>query len=166
MTTTLEELAEKLSSIEKRLQTMENIEAIKQLQKQYMNAHMFVEAEEEISYFTDDGVLDVGNAFEGREAIANFINKIAAIEGPKFKNNPTKGAFVVHPIITVNGDEATGKWVQYELEADPDTHLSKSWFQSLYDIEYVKKNGKWQIKQMKWRPNVPHGEPEFEPFSE
>jgi len=155
MTVTLEEMMEKFASMEKRLQVMEDIESIKQLHKRYMNAHTFVEVDDEIACYSENATLDIGEQFKGKAAIADITNKIGAIERPKHEENPTKGAFIVHPIITVDGDKATGRLIQYELEADPDTHESKSWFQAIYDAEYLRENGEWKISYLKWRPNVP-----------
>lgn len=158
MTMTLEEMENKLKSFEKRLEVMEDIEEIKQLQKHYMNAHGFVNAEEEIECYAENGTLDIvgyDEPFCGKAAIADITNHIASIERPKFLENPTKGSFVVHPVITVNGDKANGKWIQYEMEVNPDTHKSERWMLATYDIEYIKENGKWKINYLKWRPQVP-----------
>ena len=154
-------LMRRLEEFEKRLKISEDIDQIKKLQRHYMNAHTFVKPEEEIACYAENATLDLINGiFKGKEAIAEFTHRVAEIEGPIARENPVKAAFIVHPIINVDGDKATGNWVQYEFEAHPRTHQSLFWMQAIYDAEYIRENGEWKINYLKWRPTImPPGGP-------
>jgi hypothetical protein len=157
----LGEMMQRLEDLEKRLKVAEDIEQIKSLQRRHMNAHSSVKPEEETACFTDNATLDLPNGLlKGKAAILEINNRVAEIEGPQARKNPTKAAFIVHPLIVVDGDKATGNWVQYEMEAHPRTHQSLFWAQSTYDAAYVRENGEWKISYLKWRV---HGAPPGEP---
>ena len=59
-----------------------------------------------------------------------------------------KGDFFVHPIIRVDGDKATGKWLIYLMYCYPRTGQSLFWVQLFYNNEYVREKGEWKISLM------------------
>jgi hypothetical protein len=70
-----------------------------------------------------------------------------------------EGLFVVHPVIAVDGDEATGSWVSYFMHVrsrgeDPVLH----WMQGFYDCKYVREKGEWKISLLKWRSRLKYRE--------
>jgi len=65
-----------------------------------------------------------------------------------------EGNFIVHPIIAVNGDIATGNWISYFMHIHARTGEPLQWMQGIYDCTYKKENGKWKFSILKWRSRL------------
>jgi len=156
---TSDELLRRVEVLEKRIQVSEDIEAIKQLQNRYVNHLSFSEMgmNEIVDCFTDDAKIEVGPpASPGKEGIAKFFESI------KPGHSGKEGNFVVHPIIKVNGDTATGKWLIYMMYSYQPTGQMLFWMQGVYDMEYKRQNGEWKISSMKWTKRIgPDAMPPF-----
>jgi hypothetical protein len=159
----LDEALRLLEETRQRLAVVEDIEQIKQLQIRYLTGHTFNDGEMEAEGFADDAIFYMGpSPLKGKEAITKFANEHAEMlkslvpyTGPyQLEKVPTDGHFIVHPVISVDGDTAKGTWMQYCLTADPTTMQMLYYVQALYDVEYVKRNGKWYIYSMKWTPRI------------
>ena len=155
------EIIKRLNELEKKAQVAEDIEQIKQLHNRYINAHTTDDADGQMECFADDATFACGTSHPpmvGKAAIEKFTRmepppEAAAQAGPMPKDQiPAAGHFIVHPIIKVNGDKATGSWLQYCLHSDQATMHVLFWVQGFYDVEYVKRNGEWKISYMKWEP--------------
>ena len=145
------ELTQRLLELEKKVQVQEDIEQIKQLQIRYQNAHTFNDADGEIECFTDDAtfVIKPEAPFVGKGEIYKFFAGIP--NGPrKLPKIPTAGHFIVHPLVKVDGDKATGSSLQYCLHSDDVTLHMLFWVQGIYDAEFVKDNGEWKISFLRW----------------
>ena len=160
----LGEIMQRLEELEKRVKVGEDIEQIKQLFQRYINARTLRDSVAEVECFAEDGVLNIGdNPPRGKAAIAEFVKANEDIEGPKVKPVPTEGAFLVHPLITVDGDKANGKWLHYTLFCHRITRQSLFWTQATYDIEYIRENGEWKINEINWEPLIgPPGPPPYD----
>ena len=79
-----------------------------------------------------------------------------------------EGDFEVHPIISVDGDTAKGNWVMYIMYFYPRTGQSLFWVQGIYDVDYIRENGEWKFKYLKWRERLgqPGGGPPVGLFTE
>jgi hypothetical protein len=163
----LEEMDKRLTAaqaeLDKRITVAEDIEQIKQLTIRYITGHTLNNGELEAEGFADDATFYMGpGPLVGKEAITKFavghaegLKASTPFTGPyKLEKVPADGHFIVHPVITVDGDKAKGTWMQYCLSADPITMHMLYYVQALYDIEYVKRNGKWQFYTMKWTPRI------------
>lgn len=142
-----------LEEMEKRLRVLEDIEQIKQLQYRYLNCIMFAEWDEIMDCFAEDCTM-IG--LKGKAAIAkNFKDFIA------LGHHGAEGDFEVHPIISVDGDKATGNWITYFMYFYPRTRQSLFWVQGAYEMEYVRENGEWKISNLDWieRIGLPGGGP-------
>lgn len=135
-----------LTDVERRLQALEDIEAIKKLKARYCLTVDQRDEEGFVSLFTEDAVWDGGRFghYEGREAIRKFFRAI-----------PDVLTFAVHyvmnPIIKVHGDRATGQW--YLLE--PCTMVEGNqavWGTARYEEEYVRVGNEWRFKNLKLIP--------------
>jgi hypothetical protein len=146
-----------LKELEKRIQTLEDVEEIKKLQSHYVNCLVTTRWDDLIDCFTDDAVTDTHSGIAKGKA---QISKV--FKGPIAVNHiGQEGDFVVHPIITVEGDKAKGSWLLYMQFAQPRKLKSKmaicstddapDWEQGFYETEYKKVDGKWKISYLKWR---------------
>jgi ketosteroid isomerase-like protein len=141
--------------IEKRLKAIEDTEEIKQLHYRYINCLNFARLDELMECFAENSTLDLGEGSEegrimkGKAAIAKAFDQMSAYHLAE------EGYAVVHPIITVDGDTATGTWLSYFMHClsrgeEPRLH----WMQGVYDCKYVKENGKWKFSLLKWRSHL------------
>ena len=133
---TLEELA-------KKVQVLEDVEAIKKLKCQYAQACDDNYNPEKIAeLFTEDGVWDGGEVWgvhHGKRKIKGYFAQVS-------KDVTLAVHYVIAPDITVKGDKAQGQW--YGLV--PATFHGKAiWMSVFYNDEYVKMDGKWLAKYMK-----------------
>jgi hypothetical protein len=145
-----------LEELEKRIKILEDIEEIKQLQIIYVNNLTTTKWDEIANCFAEDGVVDIpSGSAKGRKAIAKHFKEKVGVNHIGMEGN-----FVVHPIISVDGDKAKGNWLLYiqfslphKLKAgDPFlyTDVAPDWMQGYYEVEYIKENGKWKISLLKW----------------
>jgi hypothetical protein len=135
-----------LSNLERRVQVLEDIEAIKQLKAKYLRCvdrNLWGELEE---CFVEDAEAHYGENldFEGRKAILDFL-----------KGTIGQESFICShechlPEIEVTGDttaRATWKLHDY-LIIQPNSTMT-GW--AYYDEECVKVNGVWKIKVIGYR---------------
>ena len=146
-----------LEEMEKRLKTLEDIEEIKQLQGRYVNYLTTIKWDEVVNCFAENGVVDFGyRGATGKTEIEKlFREQISEM------HVGLEGNFVVHPIISVQGDNASGSWLLYiqffhprELPADMKAVMGDQipdWMQGFYEMEYIREKGKWKISLLKWR---------------
>jgi hypothetical protein len=146
-----------LQELEQRIQTLEDIEEIKKLQTFYVNCLTLANWEDLINCFTDDALLDIPSGLGRGKAALSKIFK----EGTARYHIGQEGNFLVHPIISVDGDKAKGSWLLYEQYPQPRKLIpmidllkvedAPDWMQGYYDMEYKKVDGKWKISYLKWR---------------
>ena len=170
---TLEKLTKKLEDVVNRLTVLENtlaqlsdrvkdaedIEEIKQLQRRYVNALIKADWDDVMECFAEDAVFYAylkQEEIKGKDLIEKWFRESIA------RNHVgQEGDFVVHPIISVNGDKATGSWLLYMMYCYPRTGQSLFWVQGFYDMQYVRVNGEWKFSYFKWseRMGLPGGGP-------
>lgn len=137
---------QRLEQLEKRMQRMEDIEALKSLKYEYgLICDDHYNPDRIVQLFTDDGIWDGGEAVgvhQGHDAIRQlFINIANMIE------------FAVHyflqPVIEIeeNGNTAVGRWHLWQ----PSTLKGGSavWLAGIEYDEYRKVKGKWLISKTK-----------------
>lgn len=134
-----------LEELEKRVQVLEDIEAIKKLKAWYCQAADDNYNPEKFDpLFTEDAVWDGGETFgvyRGKKAIKEF-----------FAHVPEDVPFAIHysalvPDISVEGDKAYAHW--YGLCAMTLTGNKAVWLANWYDDTYVKIKGEWLIAEVK-----------------
>jgi hypothetical protein len=155
---TLEEMGKRLKIVEDALKEMEksvrvirDIEEIKDVQRRYINALICTEWDDCADCFAENARVDVylHKPIQGRETIRKwFKEELSKTHAGK------EGDVLVHPIIKVDGDKATGKWLLYMMYCYPRTGQSLFWVQGFYNNEYVRENGKWKISLMYWRERM------------
>ncbi|OGO43213.1 MAG: hypothetical protein A2Z05_04175 [Chloroflexi bacterium RBG_16_60_22] len=142
--------------MENRLRILEDIEAIKQLQVRYVNYLTTIAWDDLVDCFTADAVVDLSvGKVRGKAAIEDLFKKKIAVTHVGLEGN-----FVVHPIISVKGNKATGSWLLYthfslphKIQRDPSPTADEDapdWMQGFYEMEYARENGGWKISRLRW----------------
>ena len=130
------------SDVEKNIQYLVDLEAIKRLRSlycYYADAH---DSEKWASLFTEDGVFetDVFGTHEGRDAIRALQHLPFAIH------------YVMNPIIDIDGDQASGKWLLWEPCSFPqDDARQPIWGAAKYEDDYLRVGSEWKFKRVKLR---------------
>jgi hypothetical protein len=147
-----------IEELEKRLRIVEDIEEIKKLHLTYINALITCDWDVVEECFTENSVVDFKESglLRGKPAISrDFRERISQSHIGK------EGIFTVHPIISVEGDRAKGSWYFYhftyhprEFSDYPDPEKAPDWVQGIYDMEYMRVEGKWKISLLKWRARL------------
>ena len=155
----LKALEKQVKTQEKKITLLEDIEAIKRLQKayNYYVEHMLGDAI--IDCFSDspDVVLDwLEGKWLGKEGVRKYFGRIASGEGPSgFSHQlmPTGG------LITVDADskKARGRWYGFGgiFWSDRGKVNGGSLTSGIYEMGYIKEDGIWKILSIKWV--IPYG---------
>lgn len=137
----------RMEALEARIQTMEDIEAIKQLQYRYKNSFMQAKWDDVIDCFSEDATLDIKpdgtNIGKGMAEVKRQFGNMAKV------HVGAETDFIYHPIITVSGNKGKGTWMVTDT-----MHIKDQGQQSIYGIytvEYIKVNGKWKISFLQHR---------------
>ncbi len=149
-----------LEELGKRLGRLEDIEAIKQLQARYVDCLTTIAWDDLVDCFTADAVVDLSvGKVRGKGAIEGLFKKKISITHVGLEGN-----FVVHPIISVEGDKARGSWLLYthfslphKIQRDPSPTAdvdAPDWMGGYYEMEYVKKGGTWKISLLRWTNRI------------
>lgn len=130
-------------SLETRVRRLEDIEALRQLKYRYCTlCDDDYLADPLAALFTENAVWDGGplGRFEGREAIRGF-----------FASCSKTVSFAIHqvtnPVITIDGDRATGDWYLWEplVFAQGDQAL---WMAARYHDRYRRVAGEWLFEHV------------------
>ena len=138
---------ERVDVLEARIQAIEDIEAIKQLQYRYKNAFMQADWDQVIDCFAEDATIDIKpdgtNVGTGMAEIKRQFGNMATV------HTGAETDIIYHPIISVNGNKGKGTWMVTDT-----MHIIDQPQQSIYGIyntEYVKVNGEWKISFLQHR---------------
>jgi len=160
---TLEEMEKRLKELEKRVRVTEDIQEIHELQRRYVNALICTEWDDCADCFAENAKIDVylHEPVTGNAAIRKWFKEELSLT-----HVGKEGDILVHPVISVDGDKAKGRWLLYMMYAFPRTGQSLFWVQGFYEMEYVREKGKWKISLMTWseRMGLPGGGPPVELF--
>ena len=142
-----------LVELGKRIQALKDVEEIKNLHRDYILAHNKEDWDAMVECFTDTAKLQVVNDIaKNKKEIANFLFNIVA------KNPHAEGAHIlIQPVITVNGDTASGHWIMEHFLNVPYGSKNVGWGQGRYYCEYVRDNGKWKFSYLKFTRPWPQG---------
>jgi ketosteroid isomerase-like protein len=135
-------------TIEERLQRLEDIEAIKQMHLEYTYALMAMKYDTMLDCYAENAVLELGgpNTARGKQEINGIFRNVMA------KHSTLKdGHIISQPVITVDGDTAKGHWLLFIFPSEP----KGEWIQGREETEYVKVDGQWKIRHMKFRRGWP-----------
>lgn len=154
-----QEMLQTIEDLKKKVQVLEDIEAIKQLHIRYVNDLTYGEWDDIVECFSEDAVLAVfigREPIKGKDAIRDtFMNQIATSD----KHVGKEANLTLHPIITVDGDTAKGNWVIYFITQPDQTKEALQLLQGIYDLEWVRENGEWKMSYIKWSVRFALGPP-------
>jgi len=151
----LAELQRTLSTLEARKTRIEDIEAIKRLQRAY---GYYVDEglwDEVVELFSSDGSIEIGldGVYVGRDRIREYLYALGG-----GKAGLSEGQLNEHmqlmPVITVSpdGKTARGTWRALMMAGELGKHAV--WGEGPYENEYVKEDGVWKIRKLHWFQTV------------
>ncbi|SHO43888.1 nuclear transport factor 2 family protein [Desulfopila aestuarii] len=148
------------TELEKRIQRIEDLEAIKNLHRTYIYHVNAQEWDDVLDCITEDGTVDL--ALHGSHTGSAELAELFKVKVAKVNEKWNGGHFVTQPVITVDGDKASGFWMLYIIVFDAETVVGPTlrWIQGRHDCEYVKQDGRWKIKYVKFSrpwPEPPKG---------
>jgi hypothetical protein len=152
------------SDLEKRLQLLEDKEAIREMHYEYIYFLNNQQWDDMAELFAENAVAYIYRHAKriGRQAILDlFTNTMSKVNVGKNRDCH----FVVEPVIQVDGDKAKGHWMLYIFVSDPETGKAGRWTGGKYDAEYARINGKWRFTSLIWTnpwPRTPESLPKFE----
>lgn len=142
-----------LEDLARRVQKLEDLEAIKRLKIRYAKAcDDNYNADELAKLFTVDAIWDgrpLFGIYQGREAIHDHFKKAAF----KFAVH-----YFVSPDITIEGDKAHARWYLFQAATRKDD--TPIWLSAFEDDDYVRIKGEWLQIYMKLSVNF------YTPFDE
>lgn len=131
-------------SLEARIRRLEDIEAIKQLKARYGQACDDDHNPDKVAaLFVEDGLWEgrnIGVHARGHAAIKDYIGGVRA--SGRMRNS---AHMFMNPIITVDGDRATGEWrfVMCFTGKVADGTFQYHRIIGFYEDEYVRVDGRW-----------------------
>jgi uncharacterized protein (TIGR02246 family) len=135
--------------LERRLQILEDIESIRRLKARYCQAcdddH---DADAVAACFVEDGLWEgpsLGVHAKGRAAIRAYIGGVRA--GGRMRHS---AHMVTNPVITVDGDRATGRWrlLMLYTTRPVDGKVEHHRIIGSYDEAYVRVEGTWLFERL------------------
>ena len=146
-------LEKKVQEQEKKLTTLEDIEAIKRLQKAYNYYVEHMMGQEIIDCFSDSPDVRLNwieGQWLGKEGVKKYFARATSGDNPPgFSHQlmPIGGLITVDP----DGKTAKGRWNTWLAEAMNVGGIPRQqWVQGYYENEYVKENGQWKFKKLHW----------------
>jgi ketosteroid isomerase-like protein len=142
-----------VAELRRRIERLESLEAIKQLQIEYANAcDDGLDADRIATLFAEDGVWEGGSPparFTGRDEIReHFVEAKSRLRWSYH--------FMVGPRIELDeaGEAAYGSWYLLEPAMFAEgTALRSYWLASTYEMEYVRgESGRWCVRRMTLKP--------------
>jgi hypothetical protein len=150
----LEAKIQALGDLQARVQTLEDIENIKKLQRAYgyYLEHMMVE--DVLDLFADGENVELWVAagkFKGKDEISRLYHYIKdSFPGTEFLHQIMQLSGVVD--INSDGQNAKGRWYGFGANALPlkDGKINPGWMNGVYEVDYVKQDSIWKIKKLRW----------------
>lgn len=157
-----ESLLSRVESLEKRLQQVEDVQAIQRLQYAYNYYVEHMMKQEIIDCFSDspDVLLDwLEGKWKGKEGVRRYfdVNQVPPV-GFRHQLIPSAGLITVAP----DGRTAKGRWYAFggimmptpPAEGQPQS-FSRSFIDGIYEMGYIKEEGIWKILTINWI--IPYG---------
>lgn len=143
-----------LSELERRIQVLEDIEAIKRLKAKYWNSVDNKQWETLAECYAEDMAFDDAHfgRMEGRDYIVKVLKRaMRNIKTSHQGHNPE--------IEIISDTTAKGRWALNDRVETPDGKYMKGY--GIYEDEYKKIKGHWQIKSSKLTYMFQENSPDF-----
>jgi hypothetical protein len=161
---TLEEMESKISLLEARLKVLEKVEAkvqmledieeIQKLQKSYGYYLENMLVEDIVDLFSDDEDVELwvtAGKFKGKQEVNRLYSYIrSSFPSKEFLHQLIQLSGIVH--VNPDGKSARGRWYGLGVNALPlkDGKVNPGWMNGIYEMEYIKEDGRWKIKKLRW----------------
>jgi hypothetical protein len=150
-----------LKELEARIQRLDDIKKVERLQRIYGYYRDYGEWEKVVDLFSDnaESVEEADHGvYRGKEGVRRFY--IDLMKGGK-DAKPRLGYMSIglqmQGVVTVepDGKTAKGRWYGFFMEARPtlslhEGELRQLWAHGVYENEYVKENGVWKFKKLRF----------------
>ncbi len=149
------ELEERLASLEQEIDLLEDVKAIKRLQRSY-GYYLDEGLGNEIADLFADGPetsveYGAGGVYLGKERIREYLLRLVGEDLPDGRlNNHMVLQGVVH--VADDGQTAKGRW--RTLIQTGEHGESATWAEGPYENEYVKQDGVWKFSKVHWYQTV------------
>lgn len=150
----LEAKIQALGDLQARVQTLEDIENIKKLQRAYGYYLEHMMAEDVLDLFADGENVELwltAGKFKGKDEIRRLYHYIKdSFPGPEFLHQIMQLSGIVD--VNSDGKNAKGRWYGFGANALPlkGGKINPGWMNGIYEVDYVKQNSKWKIKKLQW----------------
>ena len=151
----VEALEVRLMALEGEVRNLKDIEAIKRLQRAYGYYVEHMMGQEIIDCFSTgpDVYLEwLEGRYEGQEGLHRYFGRAR----DNFSHEMMHQVIQMSGIVTVDPDgiNARGRWYAHGAVAVPAGNgVGQMWMNSVYEMEYVKEDGVWKIKGIRWNLN-------------
>ena len=150
----LEAKIQGMSDLEAKVRMLEDIEQINILQRAYgyYLEHMMVE--DIVDLFADGEDIELwvtAGKFKGKEGVNRLYKYIRdSFPSPEFLHQLMQLSGIVH--VNPDGISAKGRWYGLGANALPlkGGKINPGWMNGIYEMEYIKQDGKWKIKKLRW----------------
>jgi ketosteroid isomerase-like protein len=134
-----------LEDLERRVQALEDLEAIRKLHQNYINLMDNLQYEQVLDLFTEDATVEIRNfgVKRGREEMSEIYLGVLAKNRGDIRYD---GHLAIEPDIEVVGSTARGTWLIYMLFSKPNLQ----WVQGKNECEYRKEDGAWKLSKLKF----------------
>jgi len=128
-------------TLEERITRLEDIEAIRQLQAKYQRCLDTRDFDGIAECFADEVVSSYGNgsmSYKGKDEVIHFLCSVMTLKMPS--------THLIHggEIDIIDPEHGHAKWY-LEDHLEHEKYLMKLHGAAIYDVDYIKRDGRWQI---------------------
>ncbi|WP_020656765.1 nuclear transport factor 2 family protein [Massilia niastensis] len=161
------ELDARIALLENRLGMLEDVEAIKRLQRiygYYIDNRLWGEM---AALFADEGAsMEIGRRgrYEGKERIVAFLREVLGQGRDGLNRNEFINHMQLQGVVTVDPDRqaAQGRWRALVQGSPPPGGTAMLWAEGVYENTYVKEDGVWKFARLWWVPTFYVTHPGYE----
>lgn len=148
---TVQELEAKVATLEQQIADVNDLEAVRQLQYDYLNSLALTRWDRLLGCFAPDARMELTDAWHEDMICLNGLREIKErfVETISQAHHGTDAPYVVHPIVKKEGEIIKGNFMLYWLWSYQRTGQMLFWQQLIYDNDYVKVNGEWKIQVLR-----------------
>jgi len=150
----------RIKTLEAQVRTLQDTLEIERLQRSYGYYLEHWMPQEMIDLFSDhpDVVMDLPEGkYLKKEGVRRLFEGVPC-NNPEFLHQ----VMMLSPVVDIdsNGKDAKGRWYCFGAVSIPQSKgVTQSFVSGTYENEYIKENGKWKIKKVKWHINY-HAKPD------